>query len=213
MILDFETFRVDFDSRQVFRGAEEVHLTPKAMQLLQALIEARPKALARTEIFEQLWPDTFVADSNLATIVNEIRRALGDDAHSPRYVRTVHGFGYAFCGEPSSEAAAPRGAALARLVWDGGDEPLFSGRNVIGRDAGARVRIDDRTISRHHAAIVIQPGTTMLEDLNSKNGTYCDGIRVSTPVRLSDGSVVEVGSVKTIYREISGLSTTTHLRD
>ena len=212
MMIDFETFRVDFDRRQLFRGDEEVHLAPKAMQLLQALIEARPRALARTEIFEQLWPDTFVADSNLATVVNEIRRALGDDAHSPRYVRTVHGFGYAFCGEPSPENPRPQGAALARLVWDGGEEPLFAGRNVIGRDAGAGVRIDDRTISRHHAAIVIQPGRTTLEDLNSKNGTYCDGIRVSTAVPLSDGSVVEVGSVKTIYREISGLSTTTHLR-
>src|SRR5688572_20136796 len=81
--MDFDAFQVDFDRRQLFRGGEEVHVSPKALQLLQVLIAARPKALSRDEIHEHLWPNTFVAESNLASIVNELRRALDDDARTP----------------------------------------------------------------------------------------------------------------------------------
>src|SRR5688500_18284192 len=102
MFLDFETFRIDFDRHQLFRGEEEVRLSPKALQLLQLLIEARPNALSKSQILERVWPATFVADSNLASVVNELRRALDDDAHAPKYIRTVHAFGYAFCGAPLS---------------------------------------------------------------------------------------------------------------
>ena len=212
MVLDFETFRLDLDRRQLFRGGDEVHLSPKALQLLQVLIEARPRALSKAEIHEQLWPATFVADSNLASIVNEVRRALDDDAHSPKYIRTVHAFGYAFLAEPVSDAGRPRGPAAAKLVWEKGEEQLFAGRNIIGRDADAAVRVDDRTISRHHAAIIIEPGRVTLEDLGSKNGTLLEGNRVEAPVVLTDGASLEVGSVRMVYREISTLSTETLYR-
>lgn len=212
MVLDFDTFRVDFDRRQLLRDGEAVHLSPKALQLLQVLIEARPKALSKAGIHEQLWPATFVADSNLASIINEVRRALDDDAHSPKYIRTVHAYGYAFCAEPLSPRGQPQGSPVGKLVWEKGEEPLFAGRNIIGRDIDAAVRIDDRTISRHHAAIVINGARATLEDLQSKNGTFRDGDRVSAPVQIKDGSVIEVGSVRMTYREISTLSTTTLYR-
>lgn len=212
MVLDFETFRIDLDSRRLFRGEEEVHLSKKAFQLLQVLIEARPKALSKAAIHEQLWPDTFVADSNLAGVVNEIRKVLADDAHAPRYIRTVHAFGYAFCAEPVAAGGPPQRAPVARLLWDGGEAMLFEGRNIIGRDPDAAVRVDDRTISRHHAAVDVRQGRATIEDLQSKNGTYRDGVRVNGAVEVSDGSVVEVGSVRMIYREISNLSTTTLYR-
>lgn len=212
MVLEFETFRLDMDRRQLLRGGKEVRLSPKALQLLQVLIEARPKALSKAAIHEQLWPSTFVADSNLASIVNELRRALGDDAHSPKYIRTVHAFGYAFCAEPLADAARSRGPAAAKLVWDKGEELLFPGRNIIGRDADSAVRVDDRTISRHHAAIVIDRDRVTLEDLQSKNGTFLEGERVGGAVPLTDGASLEIGSVRMVYREISTLSTETLYR-
>jgi DNA-binding winged helix-turn-helix (wHTH) protein len=210
MVLDFEPFRMDFDRRQLFRDEAEVHLSPKALQLLQLLIEARPSAVSKTAIQEQLWPRTFVSESNLASIINELRRALDDDAHAPKYIRTVHGFGYAFCGEPvASPRPAAHGMPAAKLVWDKGEQPLYSGRNVIGRDADAAVHVDDRTISRHHAAIVINGKRATIEDLQSKNGTFLEGKPVTAPTELRDGSVLEVGSVKMVFREFSALSTTT----
>jgi len=208
MVLDFETFRIDFDRRQLFRGAQEVHLSKKALELLQLLIEARPNAVSKAEIHERIWPSTFVADSNLASVVNEVRRALEDDAHTPKYIRTVHAFGYAFCAEPRL-ASRGQGGPVAKLVWEKGEVMLFAGRNIIGRDADAVVRIDEKTISRHHAAIVIVGSRATIEDLQSKNGTFRDGDRVDGPVELSDGSMVEVGSVRLVYRVISTLSTAT----
>jgi DNA-binding winged helix-turn-helix (wHTH) protein len=210
MVLDFDTFRLDFDRRQLLRGDEEIHLSPKALQLLQVLIEARPKALSKDDIHEQLWPETFVAESNLASIINEVRRALEDDAKTPKYIRTVHGFGYAFCAEPLiPDRAQAQGSPAARLVWDKGEVPLFPGRNVVGREADAAVRVDDRTISRHHAAIVISGDRATVEDLQSKNGTFLNGERVSAAVEVHDGAVLEFGSVRMVFREFSNLSTTT----
>lgn len=214
MVYDFESFRVDFDRHQLFREGAEAHLSPKALHLLQVLIESRPNAMSKADIHEQLWPETFVADSNLASIINELRRALDDDAHAPKYIRTVHGFGYAFCAEPL--AAAPghgRGTPSAKLEWAGGELPLFAGRNVIGRDPDTAVRVDDRTISRHHAAIVISGHRATIEDLQSKNGTFVEGRRISAPVELRDGTVLEVGSVRMVFREFSILSTTTLYRE
>ena len=46
-----------------------------------------------------LWPQTFVSESTLAAAGDRLRQALEDDAQQPRFIRTVHGFGYAFCGE------------------------------------------------------------------------------------------------------------------
>jgi DNA-binding winged helix-turn-helix (wHTH) protein len=213
MVLNFATFQIDFDRRQLFRDGKNVHLSPKALQLLQVLIEARPKAVGKAEIHDHLWRGTFVSDSNLASLVNELRRGLDDDAHAPAYIRTVHAFGYAFCAEPvESVPMKPGAAAIARLVWDKGEKPLFSGRNVIGRDSDAAVQVEDRTISRHHAQIVVGPQGATVEDLESKNGTFLNGVRVAAPVPIGDGSVLEVGSVRMLYQEISGLSTTTLYR-
>jgi hypothetical protein len=88
--------------------------------------------------------------------------------------------GYAFCAEPlPPDRAQAQGSPAARLVWDKGQVLLFPGRNVIGREADAAVRVDDRTISRHHAAIVIGGKTATVEDLDSKNGTFVNGQRVT----------------------------------
>lgn len=213
MILEFETFRLDSERRQVFRGGAEVHLSPKALQLLQLLIETRPKVMSKAEIHEHLWPETFVAESNLASVINEVRRALDDDAKTPKYIRTAHGFGYAFCAEPlTPDRAQAQGSPAARLEWDKGDVSLFPGRNIIGREADAAVRVDDRTISRHHAVIVINGNRATVQDLDSKNGTFVNGERATAPVELRDGAVLEVGSVRMVFREFSTLSTTTLYR-
>jgi DNA-binding winged helix-turn-helix (wHTH) protein len=95
----FGPFTLDLDSRQLTNAGEEIHLEPKAFELLSALVLERPKALSKADLQERLWPGTFVAEANLSNLVAEIRAALGDPARAPKFVRTAHGFGYAFCGE------------------------------------------------------------------------------------------------------------------
>ena len=124
-----------------------MHLTPKAFDLLAALVANRPKALSKSDLHQRLWPDTFVADANLANLIGEVRQTLGDQAQTPLYVRTVHRFGYAFCGDATAlaEARAPDDRRLS--CWLDGQRqfPLNPGTNVIGRDpdvsdAGRRPR-------------------------------------------------------------------------
>jgi len=70
------------------------------------LIEQRPAALSKERLFEIVWPDTFVAESNLASLVKEIRTALQDDARQSTLIRNVFGYGYAFAGEATAETLA-----------------------------------------------------------------------------------------------------------
>ena len=94
--VSFGSFVLDLDTRELRRGSESVPLSPKAYQLLEVLVVNGPKALSKSALQEQLWPDTFVLDKNLVNLVAEIREALGDNATDPRFVRTVPKFGYAF---------------------------------------------------------------------------------------------------------------------
>ncbi len=99
MRIRFGPFTLDLESRQLTNAGEEIHLEPKAFELLSALVLERPKALSKADLQERLWPGTFVAEANLSNLVAEIRAALGDPARAPKFVRTAHGFGYAFCGD------------------------------------------------------------------------------------------------------------------
>ncbi|HYI11596.1 MAG TPA: winged helix-turn-helix domain-containing protein [Thermoanaerobaculia bacterium] len=98
MRLLFGDCTFDSDARTLQRGGESVRLSGKAFQLLELLLTARPNPIGKTDLFARLWPDTFVSEANLASLVKEIRAAIGDDARAPKYVRTVHRFGYAFSG-------------------------------------------------------------------------------------------------------------------
>ena len=110
----FGDFELDQERRQLLRSGEPVPLEPKAYELLSLLLERRPRALSRAQIRDVIWPGTYVSESTLAVLVNGIRHALGDAARQPRFIRTVHGFGYAFCGEAraSGDERVGRGETL-----------------------------------------------------------------------------------------------------
>jgi len=109
----FGGFTLDSTTRELLRGGEVVHLSPKAFQLLLRLVEERPKAISKHDLHQRLWPATFVTEANLATLIAEIRSALRDDAREPRFMRTVYGFGYAFSGEVEEvDAEQPRDFSL-----------------------------------------------------------------------------------------------------
>ena len=76
MRLAFGEFVIDVGERRVFSGAQEIRLTPKAFDLLRLLIENRPKAPSKQEIFDRLWPGTFVTENNLAALVADLRSWL-----------------------------------------------------------------------------------------------------------------------------------------
>jgi len=206
-VFRFGEFTFDSGSRLLLRGGEQQHLTPKAQQLLGLLLAAQPRALSRDELYAALWPETYVSETNLPGIVNELRRVLGDDPRAPQYVRTVHGFGYAFCGEvTSARATAP---ATAILVCEGRTHPLHEGENIVGRAVTSAVMLMHTSVSRRHARIVIRSGEIWVEDLGSKNGTYVNGNRIRI-LRISDDVTVDFGAVSAALKVRVTESTDAH---
>ena len=87
MRVRFDRFVIDSETRELLLGGDRVPLSPKAFDLLTILIAERPKALAKSDLLDRLWPGTFVVEKNLANLVGEIRHAIGDDAANPRCPR------------------------------------------------------------------------------------------------------------------------------
>ena len=203
----FGDFVLDTATRQLLRAGEGLHLEPKAFELLCLLFERRPAAVSKAEIRDRLWPDTFVSDASLTGLATQIRQALDDSRTKPRFLRTVHRFGYAFCGDVPREAPAGRKRS-ARVIWDGRVIGLSPGENILGRDESAVVEVDLPGVSRRHARIVIEGARATLEDLGSKNGTYLREVRLDAPAVLADGDGFRLGRHLLMFRDAPGSAST-----
>ena len=199
MTFRFGALLLDTESRALTRDDHPVSISPKAFKLLQVLLEARPRAVPKAELHRRLWPDTTVSDVNLPTLIAEVRQAIGDGARQPEFIRTVYGYGYSFCGtavalhrdgRPDTEHDQ-----IFRLIWRNREIALADGENILGRGADSLVWIDAQSVSRRHARLMVASGLATLEDLGSKNGTFVNGIRLSSPVALRDGDELRVGNV------------------
>jgi DNA-binding winged helix-turn-helix (wHTH) protein len=208
----FGPFVLDSKTRQLTRNGQEIHLAPKAFDLLLALVQERPRVLSKGALQERLWPATFVAEANLSNLVAEIREALGDRARAPLYIRTVHGFGYAFCGEAAATGATEPQASppLCWIQWGNRRFPLSAGDHVIGRDPDVSVKVDASTVSRRHAQLSVTAEAATLEDLGSKNGTFRGAERVRSAIQLVDGDAVRIGSQLLTFHTCGQISTETH---
>ncbi len=200
MRVRFGEFVFDRATRQLLKSGEVRPLEPKAYALLDLLISRRPAAVSKQEIRDALWPDTFVAESHLSSLAARVRRALDAGAGGPAFLRTVHGFGYAF--EAAAVEEDPIGRperAGAQVEWERGVLQLVEGENVLGRGEGVAVRIDVDGVSRRHARIVARGGRFTLEDLGSKNGTFLRDRRLEGPIVLEDGDGFRLGRTTLVF--------------
>jgi DNA-binding winged helix-turn-helix (wHTH) protein len=207
MRVRFDRFVLDTETRELLRGDARVSLSPKAFELLELLVAHRPKAMAKHDLLERLWPKTFVVEKNLPNLIGEIRDALGDDSTTPRFIRTIHRFGYAFHGASASaetsEAARRAGTASFLLKWAEGRVTIREGTHVLGRDPEGDIFLNHPGISRRHARITVSGDQAVLEDLSSKNGTFVGEQRIHAARVLADGDVVTVGSVKLTFAVVT----------
>ena len=211
MHVRFGPFRLDNNTRQLLRDETEVHLSPKAYELLRLLIAARPTALSKDRLMSELWPATFVSEASLSGLVAEIRSALGDRPAHPQFVRTVHRFGYAFSGDATPVTLSSPVLTTGRTHWlvvGTRRIPLADGENLVGRDPQASVWCDQAGISRRHARILIANGEATIEDLESKNGTYVGDTRIAAPTRLRSGDEIRIAGVSFEFRTASSGPTT-----
>jgi DNA-binding winged helix-turn-helix (wHTH) protein len=211
--LQFADLTFDPDTRQVWLGSVEARLSPKAFDLLALLIERRPHVVSKAEVHERLWPGTFVSESNLPSLVSEIRGAIREHERARRFIRTLHGRGYRFQApeaQPAQQGALAPGAPQGWLIGVAGEIALVAGENVLGRD-GPGVILKSSTVSRRHARIVIDANGTIVEDLGSKNGTYVNDRRVSRPTPVVEGDQVRIGSLLFTFRPAQAAGSTVTL--
>ena len=216
MAVRFSSFALAADSRRLTRGGEDLHLTPKAFDLLRLLVDAAPRVVTKAELHERLWPDSFVSDATLVGHVKEVRRVLQDsDADAP-IIRTVSRVGYALAVPlqhdiATADAVVVHARSRHWLVADGRTFPLVIGANDIGRDPSSGVWLDSGSVSRRHARIMVSTDAAHLEDLASKNGTKVNGTALAGPHVLRDGDRVLIGTVALTYR-VSDASLSTETR-
>jgi DNA-binding winged helix-turn-helix (wHTH) protein len=187
---------LDSGSRALSRRGKSVDLTPKAFALLEALVDAWPEAVSKEALYDALWPGVFVESGNLHTLIAEIRAAIGDDEH--QIIRTVHRFGYALATEVFRDAAS-----AAVLVLGTRQIPLREGENVIGREL-----VGSPDVSRAHARITIDGSAIEIVDLESKNGTFVEGKRITTSP-LHDGDEIILGRTRAVVRVVRNDETMT----
>ena len=145
----FGPFLIDARERMLRRDGEPVPLTPKAFDVLVALLEKPGQLISKEELLQKVWPDTFVEESNLAYNVFALRKALGDAAENSRYIETVPKKGYRF--RASVIPASPPGNAppASDLGAGAGRTPFTSG----GRDSEITILPFRTALARSQAAL------------------------------------------------------------
>jgi adenylate cyclase len=174
----FGDFAFDLRSELLFSGHNEVRLTPKAAAVLKVLLGAAGTPVSKAELFAAVWTDTVVSDDALTSIVQEIRKALGDDSKRPRFIETRHRRGYCFV---APVAGAP------------GESPSPSGIEAAGVSAIAVLPFADMSPERDQDYLCEGLAEELIGAL-----TQIDGLRVaartaSFQFRAGGADVREVG--------------------
>jgi DNA-binding winged helix-turn-helix (wHTH) protein/energy-coupling factor transporter ATP-binding protein EcfA2 len=92
----FSPFRLDPAGGQLWNGPDPLPLTPKAYGVLHFLATNRGRLVTKEELLDAIWPETHVTEGVLKVAIAEIRKALNDASHAPRYIETAHRRGYRF---------------------------------------------------------------------------------------------------------------------
>jgi len=93
---EFGPYQLDSGKRILTREGECIPLTPKATEILIALVKNAGQLVEKDELLKEVWPDTFVEENNLTQNIFTLRKALGDDRSGPKYIETVARRGYRF---------------------------------------------------------------------------------------------------------------------
>jgi DNA-binding winged helix-turn-helix (wHTH) protein len=205
MQVRFGEFTFDMRSGYLQRHDQPRALPGPASEVLRVLLERRPELVSKEELLRRVWRGAAVEDGNLTVAIADLRVALDDNAHQPRFVRTYHRRGYAFVANaveiPRTAAATTGGASVFAIEWNDRRLALREGENILGRNpARSSLCIDDPRVSGRHARIVISGETATIEDLQSTNHTFVGGVQITSPHRLTSGDVVRLGGPTVTFR-------------
>jgi Tol biopolymer transport system component/DNA-binding winged helix-turn-helix (wHTH) protein len=112
-IVRFGAFRMDLGDGTLWRDGEEVRLPPRALALLQHLVERAGRVVSKQALMDAAWKDAHVSETSLTEAIGVIRQTLGDDPQQPQFVQTVHRRGYRFVASITVDGTASFAPAAA----------------------------------------------------------------------------------------------------
>ena len=123
MLYRWDGFSLDVAAHRLSGVDGDVHLEPQAFDVLVLLVTESARVVSKSELLDSVWGDQFVSESALTTRIKQVRKSLGDDGRTQRYVRNVHGRGYQFVGDlvssqpvMNSQQALPAPVAVQQVV-------------------------------------------------------------------------------------------------
>ena len=130
-VFEFPPFRLEPERRRLSRDGEEISLTPKAFDVLVALVQGKGRIVRKQELLDTIWEGAFVEEAVLTQNVYTVRRALGDVGPTHRFIATVPRIGYRFIAPLHESSAAqtesdrlPRSIAVLPFDVLGGGEDV-----------------------------------------------------------------------------------------
>src|SRR5437660_255125 len=110
-VYEFGLYRLELAARRLLRGGDPIGLTPKAFDILVALVERHDRVVDKAELMKLVWPDSFVEEANLSQTIFVLRKTLGDDADGRPFIDTVPRRGYRFAAPVVEHSADMPSAA------------------------------------------------------------------------------------------------------
>lgn len=169
----FDQFRLDVVNQCLWRGETQVALMPKPFAVLQYLVDNPRRLVTHDQLLAAIWPNTYVQPEVLRRYILEIRRALGDNADAPRFVRTIPKRGYQFI------------APVVDDVASGSSQPVSAPPTLVGRQpelAALQQYMSNALGGRREIVFAVgEPGIgkTSLVDVFHQASETIDGVAVA----------------------------------
>jgi DNA-binding winged helix-turn-helix (wHTH) protein len=168
----FAPFRLDPINQCVWRNRERIELAPKTFAVLTYLVDHPGRLVTQSELLEAVWPETYVQPEVLRTYILELRKALGDHAKEPRFIRTFPKRGYQFLAPVVEE-------------WLGSEIAPAAERPLVGRESSlAGLNTDfERTLNGNRQVTFVTGeagiGKTTVVDAFERNVARHAGVRIA----------------------------------
>jgi DNA-binding winged helix-turn-helix (wHTH) protein/Flp pilus assembly protein TadD len=186
-IISFGAFELDTSAHQLSRDGQALHLPPKAVDALEALIERGQKLLLREHLMDALWGDRIVGDQGLNQLIYLLRKALGRKPDGQEWIETVPKRGYRFNGPvkhvQSTALARPANGTIRVAVLPLADLPT--------KDQKERgLAFSDSLITRlaRESSLVVRP-LAAVRRLDAKNPDPLEALDALQVDRLIEGSM------------------------
>jgi DNA-binding winged helix-turn-helix (wHTH) protein/TolB-like protein/Flp pilus assembly protein TadD len=205
---EFGPYRLDTRERALRRGRELVTLPPKALDLLVALVTAEGRIVGKDELFQQVWPGTFVEENNLSVNISALRKVLGEAPGGEAFIETVPRRGYRFAAplanEDASSVVVERTRATVELIeqrhsprrrWiiaSGAVTAVAALTATVGRPLFRRLRLFDAAPQIESLAVLPFKGTKAGDEL----GFGLADATITRLARLAGVRILPTQSVK-----------------